>query len=102
MTVFSLRRHHRNRLIVIVAVVCFGLYWLLSGFFKDDTKESWRELGRLKTLRKGLELKDYKFFLDNKETRILSGAMHYFRIVPEYWLDRLQRLKAAGLNTVET
>ena len=28
--------------------------------------------------------------------------MHYFRIPPEYWRDRLLKLKAAGLNTVET
>lgn len=34
--------------------------------------------------------------------RLLSGAMHYFRIVPEYWRDRLLKLKACGLNTVET
>ena len=28
--------------------------------------------------------------------------MHYFRILPEYWEDRLRKLKAAGFNTVET
>ncbi|MGN0515887.1 glycoside hydrolase family 35 protein, partial [Eubacterium sp.] len=28
--------------------------------------------------------------------------MHYFRIPCEYWEDRLLKLKAAGLNTVET
>ena len=28
--------------------------------------------------------------------------MHYFRIVPEYWEDRLLKLKACGFNTVET
>lgn len=42
------------------------------------------------------------FLLDGKEIRLLSGAMHYFRTVPEYWEDRLLKLKAAGLNTVET
>ncbi|QHW31145.1 beta-galactosidase [Paenibacillus rhizovicinus] len=39
---------------------------------------------------------------DGKPVRLLSGAMHYFRIVPEYWRDRLLKLKACGLNTVET
>jgi beta-galactosidase GanA len=28
--------------------------------------------------------------------------MHYFRIPPQYWRDRLRKLRAAGLNTVET
>src|SRR5699024_2810060 len=32
----------------------------------------------------------------------LSGGIHYFRTVPEHWEDRLLKLKALGLNTVET
>jgi len=43
-----------------------------------------------------------QFLLDGKPFRILSGAMHYFRVVPEYWRDRLEKMKAFGLNTVET
>lgn len=43
-----------------------------------------------------------QFLMDGKPYRILSGAMHYFRIVPEYWEDRLKKLKACGFNTVET
>ena len=42
------------------------------------------------------------FRLHGKEFHIYSGAMHYFRIPPQYWEDRLQKLKAAGFNTVET
>ncbi|MBQ5782583.1 MAG: beta-galactosidase [Oscillospiraceae bacterium] len=42
------------------------------------------------------------FMMDGKPYRIISGAMHYFRIVPEYWEDRLKKLKACGFNTVET
>lgn len=42
------------------------------------------------------------FILDGKPLRILSGTMHYFRVVPEYWEDRLLKMKACGLNTVET
>jgi hypothetical protein len=49
-----------------------------------------------------LEARDNSFFLDGKKIRLLSGAVHYFRIVPEYWEDRLLRLKACGLNCVET
>ncbi|WP_127504929.1 glycoside hydrolase family 35 protein [Actinoplanes solisilvae] len=34
--------------------------------------------------------------------RILSGALHYFRVHPELWRDRLRRLADLGLNTVDT
>ena len=43
-----------------------------------------------------------QFLYNGQPIRLLSGAMHYFRIVPEYWRDRLLKLKALGLNTVET
>eukprot|EP00117_Sycon_ciliatum_P015468 scpid38551/ scgid2055/ Beta-galactosidase-1-like protein 2 len=43
-----------------------------------------------------------QFLLAGKPFRILSGELHYFRVVPEYWRDRLERLKAGGLNTVST
>lgn len=42
------------------------------------------------------------FFVDGQKIQILSGAIHYFRIVPEYWEDSLYNLKALGMNTVET
>ena len=47
------------------------------------------------------EIKD-EFYIDGKLLKIISGGIHYFRIVPEYWRDRLEKLKAMGCNTVET
>ena len=47
------------------------------------------------------EVKD-GFYIDGKPVKIISGGIHYFRIVPEYWRDRLEKLKAMGCNTVET
>jgi beta-galactosidase len=41
-------------------------------------------------------------FIDGKAFRILSGEMHYFRIHPDSWKERLEMLKACGLNTVST
>ena len=49
-----------------------------------------------------LSYRGEQFFLNGKPFRILSGAMHYFRVPREYWRDRLLKLKACGLNTVET
>lgn len=34
--------------------------------------------------------------------RILSGGLHYFRVHPDLWRDRLRRLADLGLNTVDT
>ena len=48
------------------------------------------------------EIRKDDFYLDNQPIKIYSGAIHYFRVVPEYWEDRLLKLKAAGFNTVET
>lgn len=47
------------------------------------------------------EIKD-NFYLNGNPIKIISGAVHYFRVVPEYWRDRLEKLKAMGCNTVET
>lgn len=40
--------------------------------------------------------------MENKPFQIHSGAIHYFRTLPQQWRDRLQKLKDCGLNTVET
>ena len=42
------------------------------------------------------------FYRNGEPYRILSGAMHYFRICPEYWEDRMRKLKECGFNTLET
>ena len=43
-----------------------------------------------------------RFYLDGKPHRIISGAIHYFRVPRPYWHDRLAKLKACGFNTLET
>lgn len=53
----------------------------------------------------GLTLITHKgkdFFLKGEKFNIYAGAIHYFRTLPEYWEDRLLKLKLAGFNTVET
>ena len=41
------------------------------------------------------EISGKDFMYDGKPVRILSGAIHYFRVVPEYWEDRLRKLRLA-------
>ena len=47
------------------------------------------------------EIKD-DFYLEGKPFKILSGAIHYFRVPAEDWHHSLYNLKALGFNTVET
>ncbi len=42
------------------------------------------------------------FLLDDRPFRILSGALHYFRVHPEQWADRIRKARLMGLNTIET
>ncbi len=43
-----------------------------------------------------------RFLMNGKPYQIISGEMHYARIPPEYWADRLRKARAMGLNTVCT
>ncbi|MGP9538303.1 glycoside hydrolase family 35 protein [Brachybacterium sp. AOP43-C2-M15] len=42
------------------------------------------------------------FLRDGEPHLVISGALHYFRVHPEQWRDRLRRLVAMGCNSVET
>lgn len=42
------------------------------------------------------------FLLNGKPHRILAGALHYFRVHPDQWADRIRKARQMGLNTIET
>ncbi|MGB4778639.1 beta-galactosidase [Microbacterium sp.] len=42
------------------------------------------------------------FLRDGAPFRVLSGALHYFRIHPDHWADRIHKARLLGLNTIET
>ncbi|MEV0173494.1 beta-galactosidase family protein [Streptomyces sp. NPDC050803] len=42
------------------------------------------------------------FLLHGEQFRIISGALHYFRVHPDQWADRLHKARLMGLNAVET
>ncbi|KAK5649401.1 hypothetical protein RI129_000430 [Pyrocoelia pectoralis] len=50
----------------------------------------------------GLSATQNYFTLNNKNISLYSGSLHYFRVPQEYWRDRLRKMKAAGLNAVDT
>lgn len=59
-----------------------------------------KNIGVVKITEK-FEIKD-TFLLNDKEFKILSGAIHYYRVHPDDWYHSLFNLKALGFNTVET
>ena len=45
---------------------------------------------------------EHDFLLHGEPYRILSGAIHYFRVHPDHWADRIRKARQMGLNTIET
>ncbi|XP_077548500.1 beta-galactosidase-like [Haemaphysalis longicornis] len=41
-----------------------------------------------------------QFLKDGQPFRFVAGELHYFRVPPEYWKDRLYKMRMAGLNVV--
>jgi len=70
---------------------------ILSGFFGKSHLQMSQN-----TRDAGLKVKNGSFYLDGKQFRIIGGSFHYFRTHPEQWKDRLERMKAAYVNTVTT
>lgn len=54
------------------------------------------------TLAPALTRREGRFYRGGQVHRMLSGAVHYFRVHPDQWEDRLRRLAAMGANTVDT
>ena len=100
-----LTRWHKP-LAFFLALGCIGLCFRALLFFHIISHPSGSETMTTSSLksspRVGLKADGKYFTLDGKQLTILSGAIHYFRVVPEYWEDRLLKLRALGLNTVET
>lgn len=55
-------------------------------------------------LLKGEKMKFLKedILIEGEKTLLISGAIHYFRTLPEQWEDRLEKIASAGFNCVET
>ncbi|MFE9849871.1 glycoside hydrolase family 35 protein [Streptomyces sp. NPDC005576] len=49
-----------------------------------------------------LSWREGRMYRDGVPHRVLSGALHYFRVHPDLWRDRVRRIADLGLNTVDT
>ncbi|MFK3676168.1 beta-galactosidase [Microbacterium sp. NPDC090218] len=47
-------------------------------------------------------LGDTDFLRDGQPHQVISGAIHYFRVHPDQWQDRIHKARLMGLNTIET
>lgn len=109
----------RRVVLIVVLVVAVRLLWLSMFSTTRDSRhmngpehvaEDTGMLSKLHGLKSrvhkpqgaGLEARNMSFYLDGKPLRIISGSFHYFRTHPEQWQDRLERMKAAHVNTVTT
>lgn len=48
------------------------------------------------------EIQGNQFLKDGQPIKIISGAVHYFRNMPDTWPDIFKKLRALGCNCVET
>ena len=48
------------------------------------------------------EIRGNQFIKDGEPVKLISGAVHYFRNLPDTWSDIFKKMKAMGLNCVET
>ena len=49
-----------------------------------------------------LDITDDGFALDGQPFRIIAGGLHYFRVHPAQWSDRLRKARLMGLNSIDT
>lgn len=49
-----------------------------------------------------IDWKNNVFLKDGEPFRYISGSFHYFRVPKFYWQDRMSKMKAAGLNALQT
>ncbi|KAH6940537.1 hypothetical protein HPB50_000558 [Hyalomma asiaticum] len=43
-----------------------------------------------------------QFLKDGQPFRYISGSLHYFRVPRAYWQDRMEKMRLAGLNALQT
>ncbi|WP_223626258.1 beta-galactosidase family protein [Microbacterium sp. EST19A] len=45
---------------------------------------------------------DTDFLRDGAPHQVIAGSIHYFRVHPDQWQDRIHKARLMGLNTIET
>ncbi|XP_018580116.1 beta-galactosidase-1-like protein 2 [Anoplophora glabripennis] len=82
--------------VTLILTVCFLLF-VNSGSLPTNY-----EYFTSDGISSGLSVDQPYFTLNGKNFSVYSGAMHYFRVPRGHWRDRMKKMRAAGLNTIET
>ncbi|VDP95715.1 unnamed protein product [Echinostoma caproni] len=85
-------------LVLTVFILQFALVTAVPGW--EKLRQWW--FGEPPVIRSFVVDKEQKIFRkDGKPFQYISGSIHYFRIPVEYWDDRLEKMRAAGLDAIE-
>ena len=102
LTIYYSRYQRKYRFVFIVAVLVTLFCYVIINFMLPQSHEQTLSLDD----ERGLFIRLFKDDDVNRKTRrpfrILSGSLHYFRVLPQAWSDRIEQMKKAGLNTIET
>ncbi|CAN8004537.1 unnamed protein product [Ixodes hexagonus] len=49
-----------------------------------------------------VDFENDRFLKDGEPFRYISGSLHYFRVPKAYWADRMNKMRMAGLNALQT
>nr|XP_025887338.1 beta-galactosidase 17 isoform X4 [Solanum lycopersicum] len=99
------RRVGTTIFMLLLALLVFGAFAPAFAPLPSLSSFSSRsDIARLNSMgdKNKFEIADDMFWKDGKPFQIIGGDLHYFRVLPEYWEDRLLRAKALGLNTIQT
>ncbi|CAN6441788.1 unnamed protein product [Victoria cruziana] len=96
------RRKSRSKVIVVLLFVASIGLFLPAFSLLPAVSSSRHHRHDIKDVAPRFGILHDKFWKDNEAFQIIGGDLHYFRILPEYWEDRLLRAKALGLNTIQT
>jgi hypothetical protein len=92
-------RRNSVSFVVKALIGAAALFYSVTGFaVQDDAPGASPQFSHPDRIR----YDSHSIIIDGKPVFIYSGAIHYFRCPRELWKDRLQKLKDAGQNCVET
>lgn len=108
---------HRRSIAVVLAVACcvalaacmlFSPLQVLQGTFSSITAAAAAAgsllLQHTPTINppgRTFGIENDRFMLDGQPVQLLSGSVHYNRIPPDQWHERLAAVKAMGLNAIQ-
>ncbi|XP_066506979.1 beta-galactosidase-1-like protein 2 [Hoplias malabaricus] len=94
MVILSVRSSHiRCYVALFLSITGVIIYRHLSGQGRERMRLSRSE---------GLSVNSSQFSLGGEPFRLLGGELHYFRVPRAYWMDRMMKMKACGINTLTT